>query len=321
MSVQRTPPKSPTTSNILHTQSESDLNSLHFGDTTFVNVNRVKRPRHSQSPGGEDQDLKHEVLELLSGWKSELDAKLNDMCVKQNSLIAQLATEISELKTQTFKIKESNAEIATSMTFINKQYEDIKSGLDSLQKEKQEQRKCLEKLERKIQDLQLKSRTSSIEVRNVPPKDKENSDDLTNTINRIGQAVGIKISDTDLRDIYRLPGKDGSTRPIVVEFQTVQMKSNTLTAIREFNNKHKTVEDKLNTALIDIPGKRQPVFVADYLPMSSKKLFHATREFAKLNKFKFCWTSNGNIFLRKEQGDKQILISSEQCLMDLKKNL
>lgn len=82
----------------------------------------------------------------------------------------------------------------------------------------------MEKLERKIQDLQFKSWSSSIEVRNVPPKDKENSKDLTYKISKIGQAVGIPISATDLRDVYRLPSMDGSSHPVVVEFQTVQMK-------------------------------------------------------------------------------------------------
>ncbi|KAJ8714230.1 hypothetical protein PYW08_007850 [Mythimna loreyi] len=260
-------------------------------------------------------------MELLNSWKSELDAKFSDMWSKQNSLIAKLSTEILELKTQTSKINESNNEIVTSTAFINKQYEEIGSALDWLQKERLEQRKCLEKLERKVQDLQLKSRSSSIEVRNVPLKNNENSEDLTKTVTKIGEVVGISISAADLRDIYRLPGKDGSTRPIIVEFQTVQMKSNTLSAVREFNNKKKTVEEKLNTESINIQGKRQPVYVADYLPVSSKRLFHAAREFAKQEKFKYCWTSNGNIFLRKEHGDKQILISSDQCLLDLKKKL
>ncbi|CAB3253841.1 unnamed protein product [Arctia plantaginis] len=197
-----------------HTQSESDLNSLQLS-ASFVNTNRNKRPRHTQSPGEEDHDLKQEIVALLNGWKSELDSKFNDMCARQNTLIAKISTEISELKTQTFKIKESNDEIVASMSFINKQYEEIKSGLDCLQKERLEQRKCLENLERKMQDLQLKSRSSSISmlddrdfkcpVRNVPPKDKENSEDLTSTVSNIGQAVGIPISAKDLRDIYRLP--------------------------------------------------------------------------------------------------------------------
>lgn len=74
----------------------------------------------------------------MNGWKSELDSKLNDICAKQNSLVAKLSTETSELKSQTCLIKKSNDEIITSMYFIIKQYEEIRSGLDYLQKERLE---------------------------------------------------------------------------------------------------------------------------------------------------------------------------------------
>ncbi|CAB3241401.1 unnamed protein product [Arctia plantaginis] len=322
MSTQRTPPKLSTTA-VGHTQSESDLNALQQCDVSFVNITRNKRPRTelAPSPASDSHGQKHDIMELLTNWKTELDTKLNDMFIKQNTLISKLSTDISELKLQNYKIQKSNDEIVQSMEFINNQYEELKSGLTTLQKERLEQRLCIEKLERNIQDLQLKSRSSSIEIRNVPQVDKETTSDLAKTICVIGDTVGSVITPSDLRDIYRLPSKPGSTRPIVAEFQTVQMKQKTIAAVRDFNNSKKTVEEKLNTGLINISGKRQPVYVADHLPASAKKLFYLSREFAKQNAFKFCWTVNGNVFLRKEEGNKQILISSEQCLHDLRNKL
>lgn len=67
-------------------------------------------------------------------------------------------------------------------------------------------------------------------------------------------------------------------------------------------------------------GDRRPIYVAEYLPPSSRRLFFAAREFAKLKEFKFCWTNNGNVFLRKNEGDKQILIKTEQTLRELDVN-
>lgn len=317
--IHRSPPKTPSAP-IVHSQSESDLITLQVSD--IPSANRNKRPRTEQSsPKQRDQDLKQEIMELLNNWKVELDSKLNDISDKQSTLISKLTTDISELKLQTSNIQASNDKISTSMQFINKQYEEIKAGVNNLQKERQEQRKCLEKLERKVQDLQLKSRSSSIEIRNIPIKDKESFVDLTNTICKIGQTIGTNISADDIRDAYRLPGKPGSSRPVFAEFHTVQMKLNTLSSVRNFNNNKNAIEDKLNTELLGIPGKRQAVYVADYLPASSKKLFYLCREFAKQNGFNYCWSSNGNIYLRKAQGDKQILVSSEQCLSDLKKDI
>lgn len=106
------------------------------------------------------------------------------------------------------------------MDFINNQYEYIKKGLKNMHKERFVQRKGIENLEKKVQDLQLKSRSSCVEMRNVPCADKETTAVIIKT-SSVGTVVGTTIYPSDLRDIYRIPGKPGSTRPVVAEFQTV----------------------------------------------------------------------------------------------------
>ncbi|KAJ8704308.1 hypothetical protein PYW08_013032 [Mythimna loreyi] len=79
-------------------------------------------------------------------------------------------------------------------------------------------------------------------------------------------------------------------------------------------NKGRGKDDKLNTSVMGMPGDRRPVYIAEHLPPSTKKLFYLAREFANKNAYKFCWISNGNIFLRKVEGDKHILVSPEKSL-------
>lgn len=55
------------------------------------------------------------------------------------------------------------------------------------------------------------------------------------------------------------------------------MKQKTWSTVREYNNSKKMVEEKLNTTQLSIAGKRQAVYVADYLPASMKKLLSAPR--------------------------------------------
>ncbi|VVC86797.1 unnamed protein product [Leptidea sinapis] len=134
------------------------------------------------------------------------------------------------------------------------------------------------------------------------------------------QAVGLPISPSDLRDVYRLPGKTSTTRPIIVDFSTVLRKQQLLSFVRKCNNQ-KLANDKLNTKLIGLPGNQKPVYIEEKIPSRTKKLYLQAREFRKKNKYAFCWCSNGNIFLRKKEGDKQIIIRSEQCLVGLQKNI
>ncbi|KAJ8704277.1 hypothetical protein PYW08_013001 [Mythimna loreyi] len=309
--VQRTPPKTPRV-NLTDTQSEPDITAA----SEYV-TSRSKRPRTGNSPSSQgDVDLEtHEDTSLAT--KIEV----------QTTIMSKLMADIREIKLQNVKIQESNAEICKTnneieraISFMNKNYEELRKEVESLKKEKQEQRCYIESLEKKIVDLQSKSRSAGVEIRNIPLSNNENASGLTQTVCSIGKLVGVPITEPELRDIYRLPGKSTPATtacPIIAEFTSVNTKQKLISAVRAYNKKIENKDNKLNTEQIGIPGKRQPVYVAELLPTSSKKLFHLAREFSKNNSFAFCWTSNGNIFLRKKEGDKQVLIKSEKCLQDL----
>ncbi|KAJ8734532.1 hypothetical protein PYW08_013782 [Mythimna loreyi] len=320
--VQRTPPKTAKTPNISQTQSEPDLNAA-IEESEYV-TNRNKRPRTEHSPQGQQG-----VNDSLANWKRDQDARITKLLEDQTTFMSKLFTDISEIKSQNIKIQESNAEIRKtngdierSISFINQQFEDLKREVEDLKKERQEQRKYVECLEKKIIDLQMKSRSSAIEIRNIPQSDMETTAALIKTVCSIGNVVGKPIPETEIRDVYRLPGKStkdtaaSTPRPIIAEFTKVQTKQDILSAVRSYNNK-KSKENKINSELIGIPGNRRPVYIAEQLSSSSKKLFYLAREFAIKHNFMFCWVSNGNIFLRKQTGDKQIIINSEKCLQNI----
>ncbi|KAH9631462.1 hypothetical protein HF086_004623 [Spodoptera exigua] len=312
-SAQRTPPKTP----ISQTQSEPDINSA-VEMSEYVNVSRSKRRRNGTSPqGGTNLSLQ--------------DVQINNQDIsrtlaEQTSLMTKLLADIGEIKSQNNQIKASNAqiretneEIIQSMSFMNKQFEDMKKEIEDLRKDRQLQQNYIEQLEKKILDMQHMSRSSGIEIRNIPQDNNETTSTLIKTVCKIGEIVGLPIPESNIRDIYRLPGKStGPTipRPIIAQFSTVQTKQSLLSAVRSYN-KEQRKEAKINTGVIGLPGKTQPVYIAEQLPPSIKKLFYQTREFAKNKSYQFCWISNGNIFLRKVEGDKQILIRSEKCLQDL----
>ena len=315
--------RSPTTPraqlpNLTQTQSEPDITSAVTVSEYVTSRNKRPRIENSQPSGDSPNQHEHQV----TGFCKKLE--------EQTSLMAKLVADVREIKAQNVKIQESNAEICKtnteierSMSFMNKNFEELRKEVEELKKERLEQRCYIETLEKKIADLKFKSRSAGIEIRNIPQTDTENSSDLVKTVCSIGKLVGVPISEPELRDTYRLPGKPTSaatTRPIIAEFSCVQTKQKILSAVRTYNNKSKLKDNKLNTELIGIAGKRQPVYVAEQLPASSKKLFYMAREFAKNNQYAFCWINNGNIFLRKKTGDNQLLINSEKSLQGLGMN-
>lgn len=322
--VQRTPP--PNLKSICQTQSEPDINAAI--DMSEYVTNRGKRARRENSQENEPTLNKQELTDLLSLWRNDQDTRVTKMLESQTTLIQKLLQDIIEIKAQNadiqnsnFQICKTNVEIEKSMQLFNEKFEEMKNEVENLKKERKEQRSYIETLENKLRDLQYKTRSSCVEIRSIPLLENETTEKLSNTVCSIGQLVGIPISKSEIRDVYRQPGKPSLTsRPIVAEFATVHTKQNLLMAIRSYNKTKTSKEDKLNTESIGVPGKRQAVYIEERLSTSSKKLFYLARQFAKENHYSFCWTSNGNIFLRKQVGDKQILISSEKCIQDLNVN-
>ncbi|KAF9424319.1 hypothetical protein HW555_000458, partial [Spodoptera exigua] len=87
--------------------------------------------------------------------------------------------------------------------------------------------------------------------RNVTLREGESSADLTEIVTKVGSVFGMAINKAHIRDIYRLPGKPGTNKPIVTEFSSVQTKQQLLTLAKDFNRKH-SKEDRLNSKKIGL---------------------------------------------------------------------
>ncbi|CAH0723703.1 unnamed protein product, partial [Brenthis ino] len=324
MNIQRTPPKTSKTKSSLRqgqSLSESDISCTPVQKRTEEKLSsnvtlRGKRQRLEDSPNTETTeisrqlcDFKKEVMEMLTSWKNE-----------QDLLFAGLVRDVGDLKTQCAQIQQSYSEIDQSLTFMNESYEEIKNKLTETEMRRKESEDRVAQLEMLIQDFQLQSRQATIELRNVPIKPKETTEDLFSTLSEVGNVINVEVQSKDVRDVYRLPGNSGIPRPIVAEFTSVKKKTEFLTNVRRFN-KQLPLADKLNTKTIGMAGDKKPIYVDEHLLPSKKKLFFDARAFAKSNNF-HCWSSNGRIFLRKDTkdpNDKPTQIKTDKCLLALVK--
>lgn len=209
--------------------------------------------------------------------------------------------DIAEVKEQNKKIQKTNSEIEKSVEYIHKEYENIREVVELLQKERLEERQYIAELEKKVDDLQRSSRSSAVEIRNVPLTENESTSDIADIVLKTCDTIEANINESDLRDVFRLPGKKGTTRPILAEFLTVSSKNKVLKASRTFNKVRQTAE-KLNTKHIGVGTKQQPIYVAEHLFYSMRQLFYEARVFAKQHRYRFCWIQDSKILLREDEG-------------------
>ena len=60
------------------------------------------------------------------------------------------------------------------------------------------------------------------------------------------------------------------------------------------------------------------LFVNENLTKKKKRLFWMTKQKAKSIRYKFYWTFNGTIFIRKQEGSDKIILHKEEDLNSLK---
>lgn len=293
MSLTRTPPKelSGSAPNISNIQFSSEDNS----SSCNITLRQDKRKRGDVL----EEDLKSLMAEMKNMLTSALDA--------QNQKLTVLHSAIEEIKTQ-------NCEITKAMEFISDKYEEFKIKLENCEKERMKHLITIKALENRVEQLERNARSTSIEIRNAPKNNQENKENLMKIVKNIGTAINTDITENDIKDIFRHTTKSSSKMPIVVEFTTVSKKEAVINSVKKFNRDSKTV---LSTYHAKLEGPTQSIFISESLTPQTRRIFAMARKFAIEHSFKFCWTSHGIVYLRKEEGSKAVRLHNEEDLNKL----
>ncbi|KOB69881.1 Uncharacterized protein OBRU01_16096 [Operophtera brumata] len=108
-------------------------------------------------------------------------------------------------------------------------------------------------------------------------------DVLTRTASSLSDSVNVTTSD--------------KPRAVTVKLRSPLQRDGVLAAVFKHNKENK--EEKLNTHHLGIGGTRKPVFVSEHLTPANKSLHAAARKRAKDMSYKFVWTRNGRVYLKK----------------------
>lgn len=290
MPLRRTPPKKSCES-----LSDSEPNSMkstphkHLASTLPA---RFKR----KYPHGED----------MSQLSAEIKQSLNEFMVSQDMKYSTLLSSVTE-------IKEKCAEVCKTIDFISIAYDEIMEKLKKLEAANKEKLGYIQILEKRIDDLEMSNKTSSIEIRNLPLLQKENKTVLSDTVIKTSQILQVELQRSDIHDVYRVHNKTSSVNSVVVEMASVLTKENLLSAYKAYIKNH----NRLSTTDLQCEGPVKLIYMSESLTAKKRHLFYLTRVYARTNEYAFCWITNGKILLRKKEGEPAILISSESDLRKL----
>lgn len=192
--------------------------------------------------------------------------------------------------------KEELKELKDAMSFNSDKLDEV---LDEL-KEVKEKQKILEaenktlKAQLKavhtvVEDLEQYTRNRNIQVDGIPEEKEEN---LREIMIDIGQKIDVKIENDMMDAIHRIPSQNERNSPIVVQFTTRQVRDSIMTKVKK---------TKITTRDLGRQGDEKIVFVNEHLTKKKKQIMFEARKLKKEREYKFLWTKNAKIFIRKAE--------------------
>lgn len=207
---------------------------------------------------------------------------------------------------------------------IEKKVKDLEITADVVQKENNHLRletlrlsNIIEEMKNNINDMEQYSRRECCEISGIP----ETPDEDTNVlVIKVGALMDIELDEDDISVSHRLPAPSYSTRmamaspsrpnqatilpKIIVKFVRRETKELFYT-----NRKRLWGKTTADLGLGRYSDNR--LFISESLTKRNKTLFKECLAFKKKYNFKYIWTQQGRIYLRKNQDTQSRLISSK----------
>lgn len=293
-------------------RSESDLQKLLDdevqGHPNNPVINITKRCKRRCPPT-------MDVNDGLDDFKNEIKNMLQSMIGSQNTRMDQLENLILEVKQINNNIQGTNTGIEKTMSSISDQITSLELKITGLEKERSLVHSKLAELEEKLESFDRSMVKTSVELRNVPKRPNETKEMLYSSVLELLKQLELNIQLSDIRDVLRQPSKkQNANSAITIEFTNTLVKSIFLAAVKAYNKNH--TNNKLSSASLGMVPNT-PVYIAEQLTVTSKRLFYQARNYAKANNIQYCWTSSGRIMLKKDPESQSIVIKSERQLEQL----
>ena len=247
----------------------------------------------------------------IEDLKSILDEKL-----------APLRSEVSQLRS---KVEETTK----FLDLTNRNYEEIKSKVARYESERKEliaENKILkstvqtledkaQRMKESINNMEQYSRRDCLELHGIPVRADidDNREDTNKIVTKIGELMNVQIGDEDISISHRLPqskkyqGKRGEP-PIIVKFTRREVKDRFYRARKKLRN--------ITTQDLGFESSKH-IYVNESLTEQNKDLFKECVKVKKELQFTFIWTSNGKIYLRKNESSPVHHINTKADLRKL----
>lgn len=243
--------------------------------------------------------------------------------ILKQELTAALKTHKNQVTAELKIIQEQVTGFRESLSFFNKQFDEIKADLvekttliNQLKNENEKLHVTVYDLSSRLNTVELHMRECNIEINGIPENRSEN---LINTVMQLTKSIDNPLEVADIQHVTRIAklNRDSDKpRAVIAKLRSPLQRDCVLAAVFKYNKQNK--EEKLNSHHLGIGGTRKPVFVSEHLTPANKSLHAAARRRAKDMSYKFVWTRNGRVYVRKDEYSQALLVRNLEGIGQIK---
>ncbi|KAI5641100.1 hypothetical protein NE865_06569 [Phthorimaea operculella] len=294
------------------------------------NSTKISNEGNAQSPSSTQGSLSPQ---MIAQFTSLLDSRLKEFQTSFfETVYEKLKTELSTFTETTDFLANEQKDIKASITSAEQKIKHLETSNSQLQSEvrslAQRINKCdiiplkaqISKLEGELNTRAQSTLLNEIEISGLVETANEN---LHHTVQVTARKIGINLEKYDIDWITRVGPKQNSIqtaqnshgiqnnspsltetdekqavtqrpRPVVVRFTRKSRRD-------EFMRASKSRKDLTNEDIENCKSS-QKIYINERLTKENRQLFRTARKFASQAEYKHTWTNNGNIFMRKGDG-------------------
>lgn len=226
-------------------------------------------------------------------WKCKL-------CLFDPCMLLQLVTQNSEILAKVTNIECNLKSALEEIQHLKGEVEVNKNAIAAVKEENMNLKEEIFMLNRRLEDMEQRSRISNVEIVGVPVTKNENVEYLVETI---AKNLDIVVNTGDILIAHRTRSFNRDVPPnIVVNLRDRGLKNEWIRRFRSYKTSHDNSPFTANVIHNSFPTKN--VYFNEHLTPSNKKLFSAVKAFAKHNNYQYTWVVDGKIKLRKNNTSK-----------------
>lgn len=294
--------------------TKDDFLAKHGKNLTFVcedcKLKLDPSQRVTANPSEGDKIIAAGQVHAPTGDKSPSgDVTLSILLAEMRSFRTEVANTQRDLTENMAKHSDWVEELKIKLDGVAKQVADFTVEMSAIKQENVNLKKQVSDLTKKVNNMEQNSKENVLEIHGIPSNKEEN---LIQLVNKVSTSIGFDFDEKMIDNCYRYGSRNATNNPggIVVKF--VRKIDAEL-----FVQKRKEKRNLNTRDLGFMDGQSNPVYVNCSLTQWKRQLLNSARKAKTEKQYTFLWVRNGRIYMRKNQGDRYVVIEGEEDIARL----